>query len=137
MTTLATVDLKAIHEIYNELKKDYSQYGEMFRYFLAMCQYLDPDLDFDIAMKMRPHGGLVGIDNSSLNKYFKCYKISRLRAIVHDPSSFVFEYSEKGPGYTYVLPCAVTNEYLGHVTGLNFCLYVKTFKSNFFSLLGC
>ena len=54
MTTLATVDLKAIHEIYKELKKDYFQYGERFLYFLATCQYLDPDLDLDIAMKMRP-----------------------------------------------------------------------------------
>ena len=137
MTTLATVDLKAIHEIYKELKKDYFQYGERFLYFLATCQYLDPDLDLDIAMKMRPYGGLIGIDNSSMDKYFKSYKILRLHAILHDASGFVFEYSEKGPGYSYVLPCPVTNEYLGHVTGLAFCLYVKTFKSNLFSLLEC
>ena len=71
MTTLATVDLKLIHEIYKELKKDYFQYGERSLYFLATCQYLDPDLDLDIAMKMRPYGGLIGIDNSSLDKYFK------------------------------------------------------------------
>ena len=88
MTTLATVDLKAIHEIYMELKKDYFQYGEGFLYFLATCQYLDPDLDLDIAMKMRPYG----IDNSSLDKYFKSYKILRLHAILHDASGFVFEY---------------------------------------------
>ena len=91
MTTLATVDLKAIHEIYKELKKDYFQYGERFLYFLATCQYLDPDLDLDIAMKMRPYGGLIGIDNSSLDKYFKSYKILRLHAILHDASGFVFE----------------------------------------------
>ena len=137
MTTLATIDLKAIHEIYKELKKVYSQYGERFVYFLAICLYLDPDLDLDIAMKMRPYGGLIGIDNSSLNKYFKSYKISRLHAILHDASGFVFEYSEKGPGYAYDLPCPVTNEYLGHVTGLAFCLYLKTFKSNLSSLLAC
>ena len=137
MTTLATVDLKAIHEIYKELKKDYFQYGEGFLYFLATCQYLDPDLDLDIALKMRPYGGLIGIDNSSLDKYFNSYKILRLHAILHDASGFVFEYSEKGPGYSYVLPCPVTNEYLGHVTGLAFCLYVKTFESNLFSLLEC
>ena len=132
MTTLATVDLKAIHEIYKELKKDCSPYGERFVYFLATCQYLDTDLDLDIAIKMRPYGGLTGIDNSSLDKYFKSYKILRLHA-----SGFVFEYSEKGPGYSYVLPCPVTNEYLDHVTGLAFCLYVKTFKSNLFSLVEC
>ena len=137
MTTLAPVDFKAIHKIYKEVKRDYSQYGERFLDFLATCQYLDPDLDLDIAMKMRPYGGLTGIDNSSLDKYFKSYKILRLHAILHDASDFVFEYSEKEPGYSYVLPCPVTNEYLGHVKGLAFCLYVKTFKSNLFSLLDC
>ena len=54
MTTLATVDLEAIHKIYKELKKDNFQYGERFLYFLAKCQYLVPDLDLDIAMKMKP-----------------------------------------------------------------------------------
>ena len=54
MTTLATVDVKAIHEIYKELEKDFSQYSERFLYFLATCQYLDSDLDLDIAMRMRP-----------------------------------------------------------------------------------
>ena len=137
MTTIATVDLKAIHKIYKELKKEHSQYGERFLYFLAKCQYLDPDLDMDIAMKMRPYDGLSGIDNSFLDKYFKSYKIFRLHAILHDSSGFVFEYSEKGPGYSYVLPCPVTNEYLGHVTLLACCLYVKTFKCNLFSLLEC
>ena len=99
-------------------------------YFLATCQYLDPNLGLDIAMKMRPYGGLIGIDNSSLDLYFKSYKILRLHAMLHDASGFVFEYSEKGPGYSYVLPCPVTNEYPGQVKGVAFCLYVKTFKSN-------
>ena len=91
MTTLATVDLKAIHEVYNELKKGYSQYVERFVYFFATCQYLDPDLD----LHNRPYGGLIRIDNSSLDKYFKSYKILRLHGILHDASGFVFEYIEK------------------------------------------
>ena len=68
MTTLATVDLKAIHEYYKELKKDYFQYAERFLFFLATCQYLDLDLGLDIAMKMRTYGGLIGIDKSSADK---------------------------------------------------------------------
>ena len=48
---------------------------------------------------------------------------------------FFYEFSEKGLGYSYVLPCTVTNECLGQVTGLTFCLYVKTFKERLFSLL--
>ena len=64
---------------------------------------------FGHPLKLRPYGGLIGIDNSSLDKYFKSYKILRLHAFLHDASGFVFEYSEKGPGYSYVLPCPVTN----------------------------
>ena len=95
MTTIATVDLQSIHENYQQVKKEYSEYGERFLYFLATCLYLDPDIDLDIALKLRPYGGLIGIDNSSLDKYFKSYKILRLHAILHDASGFVFEYSEK------------------------------------------
>ena len=135
MATIATVDLKSIHELYQQVKKEYSGYSERYLYFLAICFYLDPDLDLDIALKLRPYGGLIGIDNSTLDKYFKAYKILRLHAILHDASGFVFEHSKKGPGYSYVLPCPVTNEFLGHVTGIAFCLYVKTFKKNLFSLL--
>ena len=71
MTTIATVDLDRIHEIYKKVKKEYSQYGERFLYFLATCLYLDPDLDLEIALKLRPYGGLIWIDNSSLDVYFK------------------------------------------------------------------
>ena len=74
MTTIATVDLDRIHEIYKKVKKEYSQYGEKFLYFLATCLYLDPDLDLEIALKLRPYGGLIGIDNSSLDVYFKNFK---------------------------------------------------------------
>ena len=137
MATIATLDLKSIHETYKEIEKEYSQYGKRFLYFLATCLHLDPDLDLDIALKLRPYGGLIGIDNSSLDKNFKNLKILRLHAILHDASGFVYEYSEKGPGYSYVLPCSVTNEYLGHVTGIAFCLYVKSFKNSLFNLLEC
>ena len=137
MATIATVDLKSIHEIYKEIQKEYSQYGEQFLYFLATCLPLDTEIDLDIALKLRPYGGFIGIDNSALDKYFKSFKFLRLHAILHDASGFVYEYSEKGPGYSYVLPCSVTNEYLGHVTGIAFCLYVKSFKNSLFNLLEC
>ena len=46
MTTLVTVDLDRIQEIYKKVKKNYSNYGEIILYFLATCLYLDLDLDF-------------------------------------------------------------------------------------------
>ena len=137
MAKIATLDLKSIHVLNHEVKKEYSGYSERYLYFFATCFYLDLDLDFDIALKLRHYGILTDIDNSTLDKYFKPCKILRLHAILLDASSFVFEHSEKGPGYSYVLPCLVTIEYLGHVTGIAFCLYVKTFKKNLFNLLKC
>ena len=40
MATIATVDLKSIHETYKEIEKEYSQYGERFLYFLATCLHV-------------------------------------------------------------------------------------------------
>ena len=111
MTTIATVDLDRSHDRYiKESEKKFSQYGETFLYFLVTCLNLDPDLDLEIALKLRPYGGLIGIDNSSLDVYFKNFKILRLHAILHDACGFVYQYSETGPGYSCVLPCPVTNE---------------------------
>ena len=137
MTTIAMVDLKNIHEIYDQIKLDYPKYSERFVYFLAACLYLDPDINLEIVLKLRPYGGLIGIDNSSLDKYLKSYKFLRLHAILHDASGFIAEHSQKGLGYSYALPCPITNAYIGHMTGLMFCLFVKTFKRNLFSLLEC
>ena len=72
--TIATIDLKNIHEIYLEIKNNYPKYDEWSPYFLAACQYLDPDIDLQATLKLRPYGGLIEIDNSSLDKYFKSLK---------------------------------------------------------------
>ena len=98
MTTIATIDLMNIHEIYEQIKVDYLDYSERFVYFLAACLSLDPDINLEIVLKLRPYGGLIGIDNSSLDTYLKSYKFLRLHAIVHDASGFIAEHSQKGPG---------------------------------------
>ena len=135
MTTIPTIDLKNIREIYEQIKVDYPEDSERFVYFLTACLYLDPDINLEIVLKLRPYGGLIGIHNSSLDTYLKSYKFLRLHAILHEASGFIAEYSHKGPGYSYVLTCPITNAYVGHVTGLLFCLFVKTFKMSLFNLL--
>ena len=97
MTTIATIDLKNIHEFYEQIKVDYLEYCEQFGYSLAACLYLDPDINLEIVLKLRPHGGLIGIDSSSLDTYLKSYKFLRLHAILHDASEFIAEHSQKGP----------------------------------------
>ena len=54
MTTIATIDLKNIHENYKQIKIDCPEYKERFVYFLAACHYLDPDINLEIVLKLRP-----------------------------------------------------------------------------------
>ena len=136
-TTIATVDLKTIHEIYKLKKTDYREHNERLLYFLATRLHLEPHVNLKIALKLRPYGGIIGIDNSSLDTYLKSFKVLRLHAILHDASGFVAEYGQKGPGYSFVLPGPITNAYVGHLTGLFFCLFLKTYKRNLFNLMEC
>ena len=100
------------------MRNNYPKYGEWFLYFLGACQFLD--IDLEATLRLRPYCGLIGIDNSSLDNYFKSFKILRLHAILHYASRFIAEYSHKGPGYSYMLPCPNINKYLGHIRGLAF-----------------
>ena len=106
-TAIATVDLKTIHEIYTLIKIDYQEHNERFLYFLATCLHLDPDVNLEIALKLKPYGGIIGIDISSLDCYLKSFKAHRLHAIIHNTSGFFAEYSKKAPGCSYVLPCSI------------------------------
>ena len=94
MTTIATIKLMNIHEIYEQIKVDYPDFSERFVYFLAACLYLDPDINLETVLKLRPYGGLISIDNSSLDSYLKSYKLHRLHAILHDASGFIAEHSQ-------------------------------------------
>ena len=57
--TIATIDLEKIHEIYLHIKNNYPKYGQRILFFLAACQYLDPDIDLEATLKLRPYGGLI------------------------------------------------------------------------------
>ena len=135
--TIATIDLQTIHKIFQDIKKEYPLYNERFQYFLAACHHIHPDFDLDLAIKFQPYGGLIGIDNSRLDRYLNHNKILRLHAILHDATGFIYELTRRGPGYVYVLPCPISSEYLGHLTGFSFCLYVKTFKRKLYTSLEC
>ena len=78
--TIVAIDIKNIHQIYLDTKMEYPKYNERFQYFLVACHYID----LDLAIKLRPHGGLFGIDNSRMDKYLNHNKVFRLRAILYD-----------------------------------------------------
>ena len=99
---VVTMDINSNHENTSFLIKYNPDYGEGCGKFLATFLTLDPNIDLDMALKLRPFGGFTDMDNSMLDKYFKSLEILRIQAILHDAQVFVFDLSEKGRGY--VLP---------------------------------
>ena len=138
---ITTNDLEIIHETNLSLQKIYPDNSVRRHYFLAACSLFNGSTDFDfyIAMKLRPYGVLIGIDNPSMDRFLKDSKILRLHAILHDAAGYIQEYyrQRQGPGYAYMLPCDINSPFAGHITGIAFCLYTKLFKPITFRLLDC
>ena len=69
-------------------------------YFLAAIEYFNQKekFDYDNALKLRPYGGLIGIDNSFLDLYLKNSKILQLHVILHDAGGFIQELYTEGNG---------------------------------------
>ena len=47
--------------------------------------------DIDIALILRPYGNVIGIDNSSVDKYLKISKVLRLHAVLNDRTVVLLE----------------------------------------------
>ena len=75
-------------------------------------------MNYDVAIKLRAYGGLIGIDDSSFDKYSKDSKILRLHAILHDAAGFVDEVYNTGPTYCYMLPWKCNSRLIGRLSGI-------------------
>ena len=123
------------------MKKTYPENSDRRNYFLATCSLFffssKNDVSYDVEIKLRLYGGLIGIDYSSLDKYLKDLKILRMHAILHDAARFVDEVYSIAPTYSYMRPSKCNNSLIGHCSGINFCLYVKLTKLSLYQLLNC
>ena len=131
-------DLKLIHKIYTSLKQTYPDNFNRRNYFLAACSLFfvsSDNLNYDILIKLRPYGGLLGIDNSSLDKYLKNCKNLRLHAISLNAAGFIHEIYQQVPTNCYMLPRNCNNSLLGHLSGIAFCLFIKLKKPELYHLL--
>ena len=101
MNTIGTKDIKLIHEKVLSLRGNINYTHISYRqlYFVAACSLLDPEVDGEIALKFRPYGGFIGIDNSRLDPLLKPSKVLRLHAALHDAAGFIKDRRNKGPGY--------------------------------------
>ena len=137
--TVASKDLPIIHKNYLTVAQKFPQNSIRLNYFLSACEFFNDqeNFDHDIALKLRPYGGLIGIDNSSLDHQLKSFKVLRLHAVLHDAGVFIYERYKQGPGYSYMLPWKSSNCFSGHLSGILFCLYIKIFHPSIFHLLEC
>ena len=139
--TVTSTDLEIIHARFITLKKTYPENTNRRNYFLAACSLFffstTYDIDYDVAIKLRPYGGLIGIENSSLDKYLSDSKILRMHAVLQDAAGFVQEVYNTGPTYCYVLPWNCNSSLIARLSGLTFCLYIKLRKPKLYHLLEC
>ena len=137
---VTSTDLEIIHEIYLTVKKTYPENSERRNYFQAACSLIffsEKYLIYDVAIKLRPYGGLIGIDDSSLDKYLTDSKILRLHAIFYDAAGFVDEAYNTGPIYCYMLPRNCNSSLIVRLSGITFCFFVKLTRPELYQLLEC
>ena len=137
---VTSTDLEIIHEICLTVKKTYPENSDRRNYFLAACSlffFSENELNYDVAIKLRPYGGLIGVDDSSLDKYLKDSKTLCLHAILHDAAGFVDEFYNTGPTYCYMLPWKCNCSLIGHLSGITFCLFVNLTRPELYQLLEC
>ena len=135
MNTIGTKDIKLIHEKVLSLRGNINYKHISYRqlYFVAACSLLNPEVDGEIALKFRPYGGSIGIDNSKLDPLLKRSKVLRLHAALHDAALFSKHCKNKSPGYVYAFRYSPINNFLfGHLTGILFILSVKFLIPNCF-----
>ena len=74
-----------------------------------------------------PYGGVIGVDNSRLDKLLSWSKVMRLHAVAHDAYGYMKREFDIGPGYSYVVKIPCNCCVLGHITGILFILHFKYF----------
>ena len=79
-----------------------------------------------------PYGGLINYGNSYLDFFFARLNVFRLHAFVHDSAGAVKAATNKGPGYCYLFSNFSKSCFLGHLTGLIFCVSIKFYYQKIF-----
>ena len=136
---LSGSDLQQIAELFETLQEYYSEFSARYNLFLATCIHVDECCNksqdylqpYEIAPDC-PYGGLIGVGNSKLELWFSRFKIFRLHAAFHDACGYMKSRRQFGPGYTYAFPCDINNCYLGHITGISYCIYIKYFQAKYY-----
>ena len=101
--------------------------------FLAVCYSLNNEKNLRYFNDLAEFGGLIGPGNSTLDFFFKCFKVFRLHAIFRDAFGFMKSNYNVGPGYVYAIskkPIFANSMFLGHITDLAYWFVMKFCKSS-------
>ena len=112
-----------------KISTEYPQNTVRKNYFLSACQEIDDSVSLDEVDEDCVYGDIIGIEKSKLVYFLIVSKILRLHAVLHDASGYMKARYETGKGYCYAIPFPdfLNCCFFGHVTGLVYCLYIKTF----------
>ena len=103
--------------------------------FLAVCRYLDENVDLRKVIALAHSSGKIGPGDSKLDNYFSFSKILRLHTIFHDVHGYMRSFENVGPGYVYTITKTQSfrnNMLLGHVSGIAYWTFVKLFYRELF-----
>ena len=103
--------------------------------FLAVCRYIDENVDLKKVNAKAPFGGKIGPGDSKLDNYLNCSKILKLHAIFHDAYGYMRSFENVGPGYVYTVTKAQSfrnNMLLGHFSGISYWIFAKLFHREHF-----
>ena len=101
--------------------------------FLSPCFCRDSRISLHEMDQIFNFGGTIGYGDSDLEFLFRHFEVFRLHAILHDAAGVVRTHSGRRPGYCYMTGREPSSCFLGHVTGLLFCLHVKLFLGSIFN----
>ena len=128
-------DVKSTHYKFKYLEQYFIKNENRKNYFLATCYHIENNIDLEFVDYSCPFGGLIGINNSCLDPLLKRFKVFRLHAILHDACGYMKNIRGLEPGYSYIIPCQISSCFIGHISGILFCVYLKLFKRSIFNLL--
>ena len=143
------IKLELLAEMHKETVKEFPHFDKRHFFFCLVCLKIATDFNMDkndesfsdllaqnyIQLKAKcPFGGRIGVGNSRLDRFLKWSKVLRLHAAFHDAHGFMKTEYNVGPGYIYCpfIKLPINCCFLGHVTGILYCYWLKFFNSKFY-----
>ena len=125
--------LMSIFRLYRGLIMSLKHNSVRKNLFLSACFCWDSRLSLRKMDQNFIFGGTIGYGKSCLEFLFRHFKVFRLHAKLHDAVGAVQAHSGKGLCYCYMIGRGPNSCFLGHMTVLLFCLYVKIFLPSIFN----